>query len=270
MIDPDRDFKVDYDYSHEYFDNDHPDQWVQYTNPTSVVNVGYKLNSLGYRCDEFNLPSELPIVFMGCSHTFGLGLPLEDTWAYKTISNIRAKTNKTIPYWNLARNGSSIDLQFWNLNKHIKQLKPKFIFFLIPAIYRRILWFNNHLHDFQVRENHASESNLPMEIQKATGLFVNESHAIFESHKYFMLINALCERHGTQLLFQYSDIYEGEESYTLFRDQCNYSMFKKLDTHWVDMCNDRRLDYARDRMHRGPISNAAFADALWQEINTYF
>lgn len=274
MIDPDKDYKIDFNYNHEYFDNDNPDQWGQYTNPTSVVNVGYKLNSLGYRCDEFNLESELPVVFMGCSHTFGLGLPLEDTWTYQTISNIRAKTNKTIPYWNLARNGSSIDLQFWNLHKHIEQLKPKFIFFLVPAIYRRILFFKNRLHDFQVKENHSLESSLPIEIQRAMGLFVDDSYAISESHKYLMLIDALCERHGTELLFQYSDIYEGEDSYTFFRDHGNYKKLKKLDTHWVDMrtngVNDRRLDYARDRMHRGPISNAAFADALWQEINTYF
>jgi hypothetical protein len=274
MLDLDKDYKSDFNYSHEYFDNDHPNQWVKYTNPTSVVDVGYKLNSYGYRCDEFDLQSELPIVFMGCSHTFGLGLPLEDTWAYKTISNIRAKTNKTIPYWNLARNGSSIDLQFWNLNKHIEQLKPKFIFFLIPSIYRRLPYFDNKFHEFQVNENQPSELYLPLAVQKAAGLFVNKSYAIFETYKYFMLINALCERHGTQLLFQYSDIYEGENSYTFFRDHNNYSMFKKLDTHWVDMrtngVNDRRLDYARDRMHRGPLSNKAFADALWQEINTYF
>jgi hypothetical protein len=270
MIDPDKDYKSDFNYSHKYFDNDHPDSWVNYTNPTSVVDNHYKLNSYGYRCDEFNLQSELPIVFMGCSHAFGLGLPLEDTWAYQTISNIRAKTNKTIPYWNLARNGSSIDLQFWNLNKHIEQLKPKFIFFLIPAIYRRLPVFDYRFHEFQVNENQASETHLPLAVQKAAGLFVNESFAILETHKYFMLINALCERHGTQLLFQYSDIYEGDIPYVFFRDRGNYSMFKKLDTHFVDMHKDRRLDYARDRMHRGPKSNAAFSDALWQEINTYF
>jgi len=271
MFDPDKIFQVDFNYSHEYFDNDHPNQWVNYTNPTNVVdNVYYKLNSYGYRCDEFNLQSELPIVFMGCSHTFGLGLSLEDTWAYKTISNIRAKTNKTIPYWNLARNGSSIDLQFWNLNKHIEQLKPKFIFFLIPAIYRRLVMFNNHFFEFQVKESHPEETLFPIPVQKASGLFVDDNYAITEAHKYFMLIDALCQRHGTQLLFQYSDIYEGEKPYTFFKNHGNYSMFKKLDTHFVDMSNDRRLDYARDRMHRGPISNKAFADALWQEINIYF
>jgi hypothetical protein len=271
MLDPDKNYKDDFNYSHKYFNNDHPKVWADNTNPTSVGdNVYYKLNSLGYRCDEFNLESELPVVFMGCSHTFGLGLPVEDTWAYKTLSNIRAKTNKTIPYWNLARNGSSVDLQFWNLQKHIEQLKPKFIFFLIPAIFRRLPVFNYHFHEFRVNENHENLKHFPLAIRNAIGLFVNDSYAMVETHKHFMLIDALCERHGTQLLYQFSDVYEGEDSYTFFRDHKIYSKFKELNTLWVNTYGDRRLDFARDRIHRGPLSNTAFADALWQEINTYF
>ena len=41
MFDPDKIFQVDFNYSHEYFDNDHPNQWVNYTNPTNVVDNVY-------------------------------------------------------------------------------------------------------------------------------------------------------------------------------------------------------------------------------------
>lgn len=269
MIDPDKNFDWEFNFKNEYYRNDSPQLWSASRIPTLVTKVGYCMNSYGYRCDEFNLKSELPIVFMGCSHTFGLAVPIEDTWAYRTVSNIRDKTKKTIPYWNLARNGSSVDLQFWNLDKHIDKLKPQFIIFLVPPMYRRNIVFQNNFHQFSVNENKNLENELPLELQKTKGLLVDESYALFEIHKYFILINALCEKYGTQLLFQFSD--EDDTSGVFFKNyQSKYTKFKQLKTLWHGPHLQKYLDYARDGMHRGPISNAAFADELWTEINQYF
>src|ERR1700756_242977 len=71
----------------------------------------YKFNSHGFRCDEFNLTSELPVVFLGCSSTEGIGLPLGHTWAYQLHQKIVGKTDLKIPYWNLALGGTGIDTQ---------------------------------------------------------------------------------------------------------------------------------------------------------------
>jgi hypothetical protein len=270
MIDPDQNFSNDFNYNSEYYCNDRPEYWVRYSNPTSVTNVHYKMNSYGYRCDEFDLNSEFPVVFMGCSNTLGLGLPVEDTWAHKTISNIRTKVNKNVPYWNLARNGSSLDLQFWNLNKHIDQLKPRLIILLVPPIYRRNIVLQNHIHSFLVNENHKAENNLPLELQKSKGLLVDESFVLHEMYKYFMLIDALCSKYNTQLLFQYCDLYEGDSDWNFFRScQSKYTKSRHLTTLWCSVDKQMHLDNARDRMHRGPISNAAFASELWNELSPY-
>ena len=54
-------------------------------NPQALENNGwinkeftYQFNSFAFRCEEFtNDPS---ILFLGCSHTVGVGLPIEHTW----------------------------------------------------------------------------------------------------------------------------------------------------------------------------------------------
>ena len=87
----------------------------------------YKFNSHSFRCDEFIEQSDLPILFLGCSNTFGIGLELENTWPYVLLNEIKNYTGKKIPLWNLAIPGSSIDEQALVLEYYVDQLKPKII-----------------------------------------------------------------------------------------------------------------------------------------------
>ena len=50
--------------------------------------ITYSYNNYGFRTrDDFNLNEE-GNVFLGCSHTFGIGHHLEDTWVYKLSEKI--------------------------------------------------------------------------------------------------------------------------------------------------------------------------------------
>jgi hypothetical protein len=48
------------------------------TNDTDILPIDYSLNSLGYRSQEFDGKSE--VLFLGCSLTYGQGLPEENIW----------------------------------------------------------------------------------------------------------------------------------------------------------------------------------------------
>lgn len=270
MMNLDSLYEKDFNYNHMYYNNDSPEFWAKNNYITLVKDEAtYLLNSQGYRCDEFNLDSELPVLFMGCSNTFGLGIQLETSWAYRILSHIRTKTNKTIPYWNISRNGSSVDLQYYNLEQHIQTIKPKFIFFLIPSLYRRLVFLNNRAIPIQVGENRPNEHNLPMAVKMANGLFVNEGFANAECHKYFMLINKLCEKYNTTLFYQFGDVFRNEPNYPVLKEQFKaYTMFNELNTLWAD--GDACVDHARDKMHRGPISHSIFANGIWEEVKDYF
>ena len=91
--------------------------------------VNYSYNNLGHRCKpirEINL--ENYILFIGCSHTEGVGNLLEDTFPY-IVSN---KLN--CDYYNLAIGGTGIDTMIYNLNMWLHKIKnpPKYIFWQWP------------------------------------------------------------------------------------------------------------------------------------------
>ena len=263
-------YEKDFNYNHRYYRNDSPELWTNNGYTTKVGDEAtYLLNSQGYRCDEFNQHSELPVLFMGCSNTFGLGLQLETSWAYNILTYIRNKTNKTIPYWNISRNGSSVDLQYFNLEQHIKTIRPKFIFFLIPSLYRRLMFLNKNAFQIQVGENRPYENLLPLELRMARGLLANPGFAYAECHKYFMLINKLCEQYNTTLFYQFVDVFRDETEYPILKEQFKaYTMFNELNTLWAhgDVC----VDHARDLAHRGPISHSIFAKGIWKEVEQHF
>jgi hypothetical protein len=64
--------------------------------------ITYNFNLDGYRCDPLG---KSPVVFLGCSYTMGIGLPVVDVWAY------RVATTLGIPYINLAYQGGSFS--YW-------------------------------------------------------------------------------------------------------------------------------------------------------------
>jgi hypothetical protein len=97
--------------------------------------VGYKINSLGYRCPEFRpLPDGgKNVVVLGCSHTFGEGLEENEIW----VSQVANQSNKILRWWNLAQPGASADLMIRILYGTEKVLFPKIIIACWPAWSRR-------------------------------------------------------------------------------------------------------------------------------------
>ena len=77
----------------------HPDNFsIKHYTEHPIV---YSVNNDFYRTpDDFN-SNELGNMYLGCSHTFGTGLYLEDIWAYKLNSIIGGK------FWNLGIFGVS-------------------------------------------------------------------------------------------------------------------------------------------------------------------
>lgn len=86
--------------------------------------LSYRYNSLGHRSkniDEIDL--ENYILFVGCSHTEGIGHILEDTYPYKVASLLNCD------YYNLGIGGCGIDIMLHNLSMWLLNIpqKPKAI-----------------------------------------------------------------------------------------------------------------------------------------------
>lgn len=82
-------------------------------------NFTYNINSWGLRSKELKDIDDNYILFLGCSWTFGFGLPLEDTYAYKISQHYK------MDYFNASTPAGGNDLSFYYL-KHIFRYKiPK-------------------------------------------------------------------------------------------------------------------------------------------------
>lgn len=85
--------------------------------------ITYKFNSHGFRADEFG-STDPSVVFIGCSHTLGMGLPVESTWAHIV------STALTLKNYNLGVGGASNDTAFRLAYYWINQLNPDLVIFL--------------------------------------------------------------------------------------------------------------------------------------------
>ena len=98
--------------------------------------IEYKLNNEGFRTpDDFNL-EDAGNIFLGCSHTFGIGHDLKNLWSYKLNNIIGGK------FWNLAIGGTGVSTHFRLLLAYYKKLKIKNIFHFAP-MYPRYEFIEN-------------------------------------------------------------------------------------------------------------------------------
>ena len=88
-------------------------------------NPTYEINSNGFRSPEFK-KDEPNIVFLGCSHTVGVGINLSDTFSHHVSQSLGLQN------YNLGKGGSSNQTAF-RLGLHwIPKLKPKIVVLMSP------------------------------------------------------------------------------------------------------------------------------------------
>lgn len=69
--------------------------------------VNYQFNSHGFRCNDFDNTDKVKILYSGCSHTEGVGTPLELTWPSQLNKLISNETQQKVNYYNVAGAGAS-------------------------------------------------------------------------------------------------------------------------------------------------------------------
>ena len=92
-------------------------------------NITYQFNEYGFRSDSFS--DKEGALFLGCSHTFGVGVDFESTWPYLISEELG------IACWNLSQLGASINTCYRLGSYWIPKLIPKYVFVMIPEYSRR-------------------------------------------------------------------------------------------------------------------------------------
>lgn len=149
----------------------------------------YKFNSKGFRCKEFD--AEDNVVFLGCSYTIGIGLPIQHTWPTLVAHEL------DLACYNLGLGGGSWDSIYRIGSYWIEKLNPKFVFILEPPSirYEVIPYGNVSIHEHHVFENtlwenlFRYEQNYKLNKQKnvtALKTFHNNMYIIDNDRDWFM------------------------------------------------------------------------------------
>lgn len=189
--------------------------------------IQYRINSLGFRGAEFVNGG---ILALGCSFTFGSGLPEQVLWPNLVAQHLNTHAN------NLSWPGSAADTVFRLAEYWIPTLKPILVCVLTPPRSR-----------IEVLTDHpAAEVYMPSNQIPGTGhdaflknWFLIDENAKLNQRKNCLAITALCNKYQIACIIKHAD---------------------------QEMSRSREeLEYARDYMHAGPRGHRLLAEKILNE-----
>jgi hypothetical protein len=189
--------------------------------------ITYKINSYGFRCDEFD--DRDCMLALGCSFTIGIGLPVESIWP-----QIVGRQLGLVPY-TMAWGGTSADTCFRLAEYWIPQLMPKAVFMLSPppSRFELIRASGVPIENYMPQSESLSASEVDS--------FLKHWHTMDENSrlnqkKNKLAIQAMCAEHSIPCF-----MYDAFDHMAMSREE---------------------IGYARDRMHGGPGGHQRLAERM--------
>lgn len=207
-----------------------PDDWYYRTNP-----ITYSFNELGHRSKSFkDIDQSNYILFIGCSHTMGVGLEVEKTFPYLLSEKLN------MDYYNLAIPATGIDVVEYNLLTWFFKMnkKPKLVVVQWPD-HSRFAEYDS-LHDRVIERGswHTEPNYISFVVN-------SEDTGLFYARKAIStrLIKTVCQNVPTIT--------------------CNFGSQHQYEIQNLCM---KTLDKARDTGHAGIKSHAYFTEILLHDI----
>ena len=191
----------------------------------------YKFNSHGFRCEEFT--TEPSVMFLGCSHTCGIGLPIDTIWPELVSQQLNMRCA------NLGIGSSSNDTAFRLCHGWIDIIRPKIVMILEPNDSRAELIDFPDIHNLGYWTL-SEESNNKKSFYNFYRTWIKD-----ENNLYFQkLRNKLA-----------------------IENLCNSRNIKLISADRKDLpCVFTNKDLARDLAHRGIKSHKQIADYFLSKI----
>ena len=219
-----------------------PDDWYY-----RHVKITYKINEFGHRCHSPNVVDfNNYILFTGCSHTEGVGLEFEKTYAYLTAQKLN------MSFYNMAMGASGIDTLYYNLSNWIQTFPlPKLVV---------VQWPDEHR--FLVNKSDFLDSILPLKnphIMMPVGAWHNRLKQFADFYvsglkiKYFSTKFMLIQKQIDNLCRNIPIIH------------LNFQQLRKeLPSQAIKI---EFLDYARDNGHYGNKTNESVSNIIVDVYN---
>jgi hypothetical protein len=241
------------------------DVWIRHQKPFSTSNrfdsdksgtKEYKLNSLGFRGEEYNPLAKKRIFVIGDSSTFGVGLNIEETWPYRFKEKYAKKYRykiESVNIMNFAVGGVSNDFITRTILSQCKRVKPDLLIILFSYVSRTEYVEGKIIEPIY--------SYAKFEVARDYYIYYTEEIGFINFLKNLLLIQYFCKVHDINYIFcaiEYKRLNHGRiRSNAIIK-----SLIKLVDKQYFCDFTLGKEDQAVDRWHRGPKSNEIFANKL--------
>ena len=216
-------------------------------NGWSRDSITYTFNKDGFRSEEFTYEPSDSVLFLGCSLTVGIGMRLEDTWAYKVATTLGLRR------YNLGVGASSADTCFRLAYHWIPRLRPKYVVMLTPDASRKEVV----LGDAEIANCMPNMAHCPAELSEFfyNNWLLHPANADMNRLKNVMGVQTICNGIGVPLVeMPVEKCYGGRDS----------------KESWIrDLIQPDRVkaNIGRDLMHPGSSWHDGVADRVLVEID---
>lgn len=222
--------------------------------------ITYDLNTFGYRSQEINLQSKnCKIMFVGCSFTFGAGLPLEEVWTSQLTNMIEDHYNVKVEQHNFGQPAHGIDTFARIVYQVAPVLRPNLVAILMTTPFRQAInidWDNQTPFIATYRDEQFAN------IWKGFVNIHTDAQAFFEYVRNFNFIQSVLKTLRIPVLWQ---VPANFEDWFSRHDICWHEYFDTdciIDASCLNNF-DFGVDRARDGCHPGVATNRMIAEKFY-------
>lgn len=241
--------------------------------------VGYDFNLDGFRSDNFvpcsnDGPS---VLFAGCSITYGFGVELEKTYAYRIYKHLLEK-KQALTFINISVPGYSSIQAMLSIFDYIELYgNPDTIVLLMPQLERDAAFFLNYEFEINYKKQRSKEDQI-MDFRKYFPMFF----------RIYKMLHFYCKKNNIRLISSHwhetDMIFQGDRNFPNYNDfsisyflQENFSdSYKDTKTKTFDQMmfdyvetnkNEKNLIMGDDDDHPGNAWHYAMSQSFINEFN---
>lgn len=233
--------------------------------------ITYEFNSLGYRGEDYNPKAKKLIYVAGCSHTFGTGLELEDTWPYqfKELFIKKEQLNSDdCNLMNFAVGAHSNDYISRILMTQSRLIKPDMIIVYFTAKER-----TEYVSEYSVKEIGPWQINENTALPEAISYYdyYTDELGHINMLKNILLLQYFCKHNNIDYIFScvanpFDKKFISNPICSQFIELIDREYFCDFKLHRIDSAADaKRNIFGRlKKGHAGPKSNRLFAEKIFK------
>jgi len=230
----------------------------------------YTVNSIELRCKEFdNIDFTKPtIVAMGCSFTFGIGLPQEAIWCEVLAKRLR-DDGIDLQLINLSAAGDGTDRLVRLLSQTQHLIKDvDLIIGLLPGSERTELFLTHMKKPTTVYIHSGTSQDEKTRLENYLTNFVMDNNWLsYQTNKNLYIFELFAKVHNSSIILDsWSELFIKElPRFVNPRFRAFFPIPPELNFSRGDP-SGTKFKQARDGMHSGPMQHKQYADSIYEQV----